>query len=101
MRARSVNIIGKVSLDECIKVFLARDYYLHERTADALVLSRAGNRFAVSIKRIPLELKIANVGDNTVVSLKYGTFVLFDTGDLSRELARLVGIIKSEATQAS
>ncbi len=100
MRERSVNINGRISLDECIKVFLARDYYLHERTADALVLSRSGSAFAVSIKRLPLELKIAIVSDNTVVSLKYGTFVLFDTGDLSRELARIVGIIKSEATMA-
>jgi len=28
--------------------------------------------------------------------LKYGTLVLFDTGDLLKELSRLVRIIKSE-----
>jgi hypothetical protein len=96
MNKRSVKINSKVPLDECIKIFLARGYYLHEKAADALILFKPGSAFTISIKRIPLELKIEIVNNDTMVSLKYGTLVLFDTGDLSKELSRLVRIIKSE-----
>jgi hypothetical protein len=54
---------------------------------------KPGTIFTLSLKRAPLELCIRLRGDQTEVLLSYGMWVLFDTGDLKKELSRVVSQI--------
>ncbi|MBF0196914.1 MAG: hypothetical protein HQL32_04360 [Planctomycetes bacterium] len=58
---------------------------------------KPGSSFTISMKRIPLELSIELRETSSNISLSYGTWVLFDTGDLKKELARIVHQIEQNS----
>ena len=77
----------------CSDFFLKRNYYIHEVTEKELVMFKPGSVFAISLKRMPLELTFRFSEATTEISLSYGTWVLFDTGDLKKEIGRITSQI--------
>ena len=79
----------EVTIDECIRFFMLRGYYIHEESDRSLTMHRPGTIFTASINRTPLIVDVENIDKRTHLSLRYGTWILFDTGDLSKEVDRL------------
>ncbi len=94
MKSKSQTISYALNLSLCSDFFLQRGYYLHELNNSEIWLFKPGTSFTVSLKRIPLTLSIRLGDAQTEVSLSYGTWVLFDTGDLKKELSRIISQIE-------
>ncbi|WP_136063011.1 hypothetical protein [Pontiella sulfatireligans] len=90
MKPKSSILPFKLNLSLTAEFFLRRGFYIHEQNGNQLHLLKSGSALAITTKRIPLELSFKISEQGTEVSLSYGTFVLFDTGDLAKELKRII-----------
>ena len=94
MKKQSEIINSKLSCEKCVSFFNRYRYFIHEESAEQLVLKKQGTSFTTSMARIPLELSFKFDDSSTKVFLKYDCFILFDTGDLRKELDRIIKIIE-------
>ena len=94
-QSREELIPFKVCLNSCVDYFLRRGYHVVDETSDSLHMFKPGSIFATSIKNLPMELTLIVQNSETTLSLKYGTWVLFGTGGLRRELSKLANAIIS------
>jgi hypothetical protein len=58
-------------------------------------MRKAGTEFTTAGEKFPKELSISFKNNETEIALKYDTFVLFDTGDLQKELDVISNRIKT------
>ena len=56
-------------------------------------MKKPGSVFTSSGEKVPKELSIFFKNNETEISLKYDALVLFDTGDLQKELDRISNLI--------
>ena len=93
MKPISLSLDYPLEPNLCSEFFLKRGYYIQELTKNGLVMFKPGASFAGSLKRIPLELSFQFNEAATEITLSYGTWVLFDTGDLRKEIDRIASQI--------
>ncbi len=86
MKSKTTTFNQSLNKDKCINFFVRYGYYIHTEDDKTLVMRKSGTEFTTSGDKIPKELSILFKNNETEVSLKYDTFVLFDTGDLQEEL---------------
>jgi hypothetical protein len=55
---------------------------------------------APEVRNVPLELALAQSHTGLYLQLRYGTFVLFDTGDLGRLADEIAGLLMPAASLA-
>ncbi|UDQ97492.1 hypothetical protein AAEX28_10755 [Lentisphaerota bacterium WC36G] len=97
MKAKEIEVKKVLSMGKCYDFFSRYGYFIYEESEDLLVLKKSGTAWAFSLKHFPLELSFKIIGKSTTVSLKYDTWVLFDTGDLREELHRIYNIIEAHS----
>ncbi|MCZ6898640.1 MAG: hypothetical protein O7F74_00230 [Bacteroidetes bacterium] len=93
MKAKTTKFDQLLDKEKCIHFFGRYGYYIHTEDDRALVLKKTGTVFAFSGEKIPKEVSIFFKDNGTEFSLKYDAFVLFDTGDLQKELDRISDLI--------
>ena len=86
MKSKTTKFNQSLNKEKCIQFFIRYGYFIHTEDDKTLVLRKAGTEFTTSGEKFPKELSILFKTNETDVSLKYDTFVLFDTGDLQEEL---------------
>lgn len=95
MKNISQTVPFKVNLKSGADFFIRRGYYIHEEFDTELILFKPGSLFAATVKSISMQLELSVSDKETKITLQYGTWVLFDTGDLEKELSRLVAAINT------
>ena len=86
MKAKTTKLEQILNKEKCINFFIRYGYFIHTENDEKLVLRKSGTEFTTSGEKFPKELSISFNNTGTEISLKYDTFVLFDTGDLQEEL---------------
>lgn len=86
MKSKTTTFNQSLNKEKCINFFIRYGYFIHIEDGKTLILRKAGTEFTTSGEKSPKELSMLFKNNETVVSLKYDTFVLFDTGDLHEEL---------------
>lgn len=86
MKPKSTTFNQLLNKEKCITFFIRYGYYIHTEDDKSVILRKAGTEFTTSGEKVPKELSIFFKNNETQVSLKYDTLVLFDTGDLQDEL---------------
>lgn len=86
MKAKTKSFNQLLSKEKCITFFIRYGYFIHSEDETTLVMRKSGTEFTTDGEKFPKELTILFNDKKTEVSLKYDTFVLFDTGDLQKEL---------------
>jgi len=86
MKSKTTTFNQSLNKEKCINFFIRYGYFIHTEDDKSLVLRKTGTEFTISGEKCPKELSIFFKNQETEVSLKYDTFVLFDTGDLQEEL---------------
>ena len=99
MKKKTTTFDQLLDKEKCINFFSRYGYYTHHEDESILVLKKAGTVFTFSGKKIPMELTISFGDSETEISLKYDAYVLFDTGDLQRELDKIVNLVKSNISK--
>ncbi len=79
----------KIPLEDAKKLILEEGFEVHVENPTHMIFKRKGYQIAAGAEKIPLELAIATTGSGLFFQLRYGTFVLFDTGDLNSIAGRL------------
>ncbi len=79
---RQVN--PSVSIGEAKEIAVQNGFTVHIKNPSHVVLKRSGTSDTVSVKKVPLELAIAEADAGLFLQLRYDTFVLADTGDLHK-----------------
>ena len=90
MKPASSKIPFKLNLSLTSKFLIQRGFYIHEENNTELDMVKPGSVFTSSVKRSPLDIRFRLSENETEISLSYGAFVLFDTGDLTKELTRII-----------
>lgn len=93
MRRRTTTIDQSLDKEKCIDFLAQYGYYIHKEDMHNLTLKKSGKTFTLLGKKMPLELSFSYRDIETKCSLKYDAFVLFDTGDLRKELDRIVSLL--------
>ena len=93
MKSKTTTFDQLLDKEKCINFFVRYGYYIHSEDERALVLKKTGSVFAFSGENIPKELSIFFKDKGTEFSLKYDALVLFDTGDLQKELDRISNLM--------
>ena len=86
MKSKTTTFKQAFDKEKCINFFIRYGYFIHTEDDKTLILRKSGTEFSTSGEKFPKELAILFKNDETEISLKYDTFVLFDTGDLQKEL---------------
>ncbi|PID56939.1 MAG: hypothetical protein CR986_09680 [Ignavibacteriae bacterium] len=86
MKAKSTSFNKTLDKEKCINLFIRYDYYIHSEDDKTLVMRKAGTEFTTDGEKFPKKLSFLFKNEETEVSLKYDGFVLFDTGDLQKDL---------------
>jgi len=86
MKSKTTTFKQALDKEKCINFFIRYGYFIHTEDDKTLVLRKSGTEFSTSGEKFPKELSILFKNNETEISLKYDTFVLFDTGDLQEEL---------------
>lgn len=91
--------IENITLNE-MKMYLRQErFVLKEEGEYYAVLQRKGTELTVEGKKLPLEVALIQEANHIKIHLRYNTFVLFDTGDLKKELDLIIKrIIKKKTT---
>ena len=95
MKKKTTTFDQLLDKEKCVNFFSRYGYYTHKEDERDLVLKKAGTVFTFSGKKIPMELSISFRDSETEFSLKYDAYVLFDTGDLQKELDRIASLMKT------
>jgi len=95
MKAKTTTFDQLLDKEKCVNFFVRYGYYIHTEDERALVLKKTGTVFAFSGDKIPKELSIFFKDNRTELSLKYDASVLFDTGDLQKELDRISNLMRT------
>ena len=90
MKPTTASIPFKLNLNLASNFLIQRGFYIHEHNDTELHMFKPGTAFTVSLKRVPIEISLRISDNQTDISLSYGTYVLFETGDLSKELTRII-----------
>ena len=93
MKSKTTTFDQLLDKEKCINFFVRYGYYIHNEDDRALVLKKTGSMFTSSGEKIPKELSIFFKDNGTEISLKYDALVLFDTGDLQKELDRISNLL--------
>jgi len=93
MKSKTTTFDQLLDKEKCINFFVRYGYYIHNEDDHALVLRKSGTVFTLSGKNMPMELSILFQNNGTEISLKYDALVLFDTGDLQKELDRISSLM--------
>lgn len=94
MKSKVQHLPYTLDLNLCSDFFFRRDYCVQESNETELLMFKPGTSFTSSIKRIALDLSIRLGDGQTEISLSYGTWVLFDTGDLKEEILKIASQIE-------
>ena len=94
MKAKTTTFDQLLDREKCINFFVRYGYYIHTEDERSLVLKKRGSVFAFAGEKLPKELSIFFKDSGTEFSLKYDALVLFDTGDLQKELERIAGLAR-------
>ncbi len=86
MKPKTITFKQLLNKEKCISFFIRYGYFIHTEDDKNLVLRKAGTEFTTAGEKFPKELSLTFNNTETEISLKYDTFVLFDTGDLQEEL---------------
>jgi len=93
MKPKTTTFDQLLDKEKFINFFVRYGYYIHTEDDRTLVLKKTGSVFASSGEKIPKELSILFKDKGTEVSLKYDALILFDTGDLQKELDKISNLI--------
>lgn len=77
-------VTGPVTLDHATSRAEARGFAVRERHDSFAILRREGTQLTLKGEKFPLELALAQSGEDVFLQLRYAGFVLGDTGDLDR-----------------
>lgn len=89
-RKTATRRVDHVSLDAAAERLQHEGFEERKANAEYAELQRPGTRFTTSVDRMPLNLTVSTPSEEGVeLRLRYGTFVLFDTGELEAEADRL------------
>jgi hypothetical protein len=86
MKPKTITLKQSLNKEKCITFFIRYGYFIHTEDDKNLVLIKSGTEFTTAGDKFPKELALTFKSTETEISLKYDTFVLFDTGDLQEEL---------------
>ena len=95
MKSKTTTFDQLLDKEKCINFFVRYGYYIHTEDERALVLKKTGTVFAFSGEKFPKELSIFFKDNRTELSLNYDALVLFDTGDLQKELDRISNLMRT------
>lgn len=95
MKAKTITFDKIMDKEKCINFFVRYGYYIHAEDKNTLELKKGGTTFTISGEKVPKELSISFKDNRTDLSLNYDTLVLFDTGDLQKELDKISNIINT------
>ncbi len=88
--------VDNISLED-VKMFLRQEkFVINEEGEHFAVLQRKGTQLTVNGSKFSLEAALTVEHDNIIIHLRYNTFVLFDTGDLKKELDVLISKLKAK-----
>ena len=90
MKSKNDTIQVPLSLVKIADYFFRRGYYISDEDKNKISLFRDGTSLTTSLKRMPLHLNFETTSSSTKITLGYGCWVFFDTGDLAKELSRIV-----------
>lgn len=93
MKSKTTTFDQLLDLEKCINFFVRYGYYIFNEDHSAVVMKKTGSAFSFYGEKFPKELSIFSEDNKTEISLKYDAFVLFDTGDLQKELDRISNLI--------
>lgn len=93
MKIQSKIIPHTLNLSSVTDFFIRRGYFIFDENESKINLYRQGTSFTTSLQRMPLKLSVEIQSDKSRFTLGYGCWVLFDTGDLSIELTRIVNTV--------
>jgi len=95
---KSVSETLKNTSIEDAKMFLRQERYIIKNEGEQFaVLLRKGTQFTIEGKKVSLEVALVQENTSVIITLRYDTFVLFDTGDLQDELTGLCQRIKEKS----
>jgi len=86
MKAKTITFKELLDKEKCITFFIRYGYFIHTEDDKSVVMRKAGTEFTFEGEKFPKELIISFKKDKTEIALKYDTLVLFDSGDLQKEL---------------
>jgi len=87
--------LDNIPLDKAKMVFRQERFVIKEEGEHYAILRRKGSDFNFEGRKVSLEAAIVEEGNNIRFQLRYDTFVLFDTGDLKKELNSIANKIVS------
>jgi hypothetical protein len=93
-----------VSFDEAKQLLQQHGFRLHASHPAYAVFQRPGTQLTLKGKNMPLDLALAQSHSGLSLQLRYGTFCLFDTGDLGQvadEIAHLLIRVELPADQVA
>lgn len=93
MKTQSKDIPHTLNLGNVTDFFTRRGYFIFDESESKINLFRQGTPFTTSLQRMPLKLSIEIQSEKSIFTLGYGCWVLFDTGDLNKELSRIVNSV--------
>jgi hypothetical protein len=95
MKAKKTTFKESLNKEKCVTFFIRYGYFIHTEDDQSVVMRKAGTEFTTAGEKFPKELSISFKNNETEIALKYDTFVLFDTGDLQKELDVISNRIKT------
>ena len=92
--------IERGAASRAIEVLEGEGYVRRMDGSDGVMLEKPGTRFAMSLKKVPMKAWVVERDGSLDLWLQYGTFVVFDTGDLDAEADRLAEAIAGVRAEA-
>ncbi|WP_139828018.1 hypothetical protein [Marivirga sericea] len=86
MKTKEISIKKTLSKERCIDFFLRYGFFIYSEEEKSLIMKKAGREFTTSGEKLPKKLSVLFQDGETVFKLQYDMFILFDTGDLKKEL---------------
>ncbi len=95
MKSKKTIIPAPLNKDKCILFFSRQKYYVSHENNQTLTMKKSGTQITMNGEEFPKEMTLKFGTSNTEVSLSYDGLVLFDTGDLQKELDLITNDIKA------
>lgn len=87
-------IVNDVDMETALMVLRKERFIVKEHGEHHALLHRKGTEFTSQGKKVSMEAALIVDKDSLRLELRYNTFVLFDTGDLEKELAAIIALME-------
>jgi hypothetical protein len=83
-----------VSVDDARSRLESEGFEFQSGDSRYATFTRGGTQWTTAGQNLPLELAIAGTENGLIMHLRYGTFVLYDTGDLEKFGDEIVDLLQ-------